>query len=445
MQEKLSLSQRIIEFFLIGIWRVRLQDLPKKKSFFLSKLRIFVLTLRKFDSDNCSLRASALTFYTLLSIVPVFAMAFGVAKGFGYENVLRDQLMQRFAGQEEVFAIIIGFAHTLLENTRGGMVAGIGVVVLLWTVIKVLYHIECSFNEIWEIKRPRSLKRKLSNYISIMVIGPVLLIASGSVTVFINSQLVLVTQRDAILSFMGPFTFLFLKFVPYVLIWAILTFAYIIMPNTKVSFKSALIGAVIAGTCYQFAQWGYINFQVGIARYNAIYGSFAALPLFLIWLEISWLIVLFGSEISYSHQNVYQYEFEHDCMKASPYLRKLLALHVTHLLVKNFSKGKGVMNAERICGALTIPFPLVHQILDELIETGIIIEVKGINDDDPDFQIAIDINELSINFVMDLLAKRGVNRLQLAETKEFNKLVKTLDTFKKMIDISSSNKLLKDI
>ncbi|MEE9542601.1 MAG: YihY/virulence factor BrkB family protein [Thermodesulfobacteriota bacterium] len=445
MQEKLSLSQRIIEFFLIGIWRVRLQDLPKKKSFFLSKLRIFVLTLRKFDSDNCSLRASALTFYTLLSIVPVFAMAFGVAKGFGYENVLRDQLMQRFAGQEEVFAIIIGFAHTLLENTRGGMVAGIGVVVLLWTVIKVLYHIECSFNEIWEIKRPRSLKRKLSNYISIMVIGPVLLIASGSVTVFINSQLVLVTQRDAILSFMGPFTFLFLKFVPYVLIWAILTFAYIIMPNTKVSFKSALIGAVIAGTCYQFAQWGYINFQVGIARYNAIYGSFAALPLFLIWLEISWLIVLFGSEISYSHQNVYQYEFEHDCMKASPYLRKLLALHVTHLLVKNFSKGGGVMNAERICAALTIPFPLVHQILDELIETGIIIEVKGINDDDPDFQIAIDINELSINFVMDLLAKRGVNRLQLAETKEFNKLVKTLDTFKKMIDISSSNKLLKDI
>ncbi|MBE9531782.1 MAG: YihY/virulence factor BrkB family protein, partial [Proteobacteria bacterium] len=304
MRESPSLTQRIIEYFLIGIWSIRLQDLSKKKSFFLNQLRVFVLTLRKFDSDNCSLRASALTFYTLLSIVPVVAMAFGVAKGFGYEDVLRDQLLARFAGQEEVFTIIIGFAHTLLENTRGGMVAGIGMAVLLWTVIKVLYHIEYSFNEIWQIKRPRSLKRRLSNYISFMVIGPALLIASGSVTVFINSHILLVTERIALLSFMGPFTFLLLKLVPYILIWAILTFAYVVMPNVKVSFKSALIAAIIAGTCYQFAQWGYIHFQVGIARYNAIYGSFAALPLFLIWLEISWIIVLFGAEISYSHQNV---------------------------------------------------------------------------------------------------------------------------------------------
>jgi membrane protein len=431
----------------VGIWRVRLHDLPKKKSFFLNQLRVFVLTLRKFNSDSCSLRASALTFYTLLSIVPVVAMGFGVAKGFGYEDMLRDQLMQRFAGQEEVFAIIIGFAHTLLENTRGGTVAGIGVVVLLWTVIKVLYHIEVSFNEIWEIKRPRSLKRRLSNYISFMVVGPILLIASGSITVFINSHILLVTERVALLSFLGPFTFLLLKLVPYILIWAILTFAYIIMPNTKVSFKSALLSAIIAGTCYQFAQWGYIHFQVGIARYNAIYGSFAALPLFLIWLEISWLIVLFGAEISYAHQNVDKYEFEHDCMKASPYLRKLLALQVTHLLVKKFSKGKGkgVLNAEGICTALSFPFPLVHQILDELMEIGIIIEVKSENEDDPDFQIAMDINELSVNYVMDALGKRGINTLPLPESQEFTRLTKTLDTFKKSIDISSSNKLLKDI
>ena len=445
MQERPSLTQRIIEFFLIGIWRIRLQDMPKKKSFFLNYLRVLVLTLRKFDSDHCSLRASALTFYTLLSIVPVVAMAFGVAKGFGYEDMLRDQLLERFAGQEEVFTIIIGFAHTLLENTRGGMVAGIGVVVLLWTVIKVLYHIEYSFNEIWEIKRPRSLKRRLSNYISFMVIGPILLIASGSVTVFINSHIVLVTERIALLSFMGPFTFFLLKLVPYILIWAILTFAYIIMPNIKVSFKSALIGAIIAGTCYQFAQWGYIHFQVGIARYNAIYGSFAALPLFLIWLEISWLIVLFGAEISYSHQNVYQYEFEHDCLKASPYLRKLLALQVTHLLVKNFSKGKGLLSAERICTGLTIPFPLVHQILEELIETGIILEIKSENEDEPDYQVARDINEISVNSVMDTLAKRGVNTLPIAETKEHLKLARTLAKFKESLDSNPANKLLKDI
>ncbi len=445
MKKKLSLTQRIVEYLVVGIWRVRLQDLPKKKSIFINPLRVFVLTLRKFDSDKCSLRASSLTFYALLSIVPVFAMAFGIAKGFGYENMLRDQLMARFAGQEEVFALIIGFAHTLLENTRGGMVAGIGVVVLLWTVIKVLYHIEYSFNEIWEIKSPRSLKRRLSNYISFMVVGPILLIASGSMTVFINSHILLVTERVALISFMGPFTFLLLKLVPYVLIWTIFTFAYIAMPNIKVNFKSALLAAVIAGTAYQLAQWGYIYFQVGIARYNAIYGSFAALPLFLIWLEISWLIVLFGAEISYAHQNADDYEFEHDCLEASPYLRKLLALQVTHYFAKNFAKGKGVLSASLIHDNLNIPYPLVHWILDNLEETKIILRAKGGYSIEPRYQIAKDINELSVNSVLDAIEKRGINTLPIAPASSYVTISRMLGDFKETIDKSPANRLLKDI
>lgn len=444
-QKKLSLSQKILEYLTIGIWRANLQDMPKTKTIFIYPLRVFVLAFKKYDSDNCSLRASALTFYALLSIVPVVAMAFGIAKGFGYEDVLRDQLMQRFAGQEEVFTLIIGFAHTLLENTRGGMVAGIGVLVLLWTVIKVLYHIECSFNEIWEVKRPRTFKRKLTNYISIMVLGPVLLIASGSVTVFISSHILLVTERFAFIGFLGPYTLMLLKLIPYILIWAIFTLVYRIMPNVNVSLRSAMLGAVIAGTCYQFVQWGYIYFQVGIARYNAIYGSFAALPLFLIWIEVSWLIVLFGAELSYAHQNVHEYEFEHDSRNASPYLQKLLALQVTHYFVKNFAKGQGVLSAAMIHDTINIPYLLLHQILDKLMKTGIILKAKGGYSLEPKYQIAKDINKLKVNSVMDALEKNGTNSLPIAQASEYAELTRVVAEFKKSVDLSPANRLLKDI
>ncbi len=444
-QKKPSLSQSFIEYFTIGIWRSRLQDLPYRKSIYIHPLRVFVLAFRKFDSDNCSLRASSLTFYALLSIVPVVAMIFGIAMGFGYEDVVRDQLLQRFSGQEEVFTIIIGFAHTLLANTRGGMVAGIGVAVLLWTVIKVLYHIEFSFNEIWEVKSPRTFRRKIINYISIMIIGPILLVTSGSVTVFISSHILLATQKFAFISFLGPSSLALLKLMPYILIWAIFTLVYRIMPNVNVSLQSALLGAVIAGTGYQFVQWVYIHFQVGIARYNAIYGSFAALPLFLIWLEISWLIVLFGAELSYAHQNVQEYEFEHDSRKASPYLKKILALQVAHFFVKSFSKEKGVLSAAIIHDALNIPYLLLHRILDDLVETGVILRAKGEFSLEPKFQIAMDINKLRVNSVMDALDKTGVNTLPVTPASSYVKLTRSVADFKTALDENPANRLLKDI
>jgi len=122
------------------------------KYFFIKQLRILLLAIRRFGQDQCPLQASALTFYSILSIVPLVAMAFGIAKGFGFQNLLEKQLLEKFPGQEEVMTRIFDFARSLLENTKGGMIAGIGIVFLLWTVIKLLSHIEGSLNDIWEIK-----------------------------------------------------------------------------------------------------------------------------------------------------------------------------------------------------------------------------------------------------------------------------------------------------
>ncbi|MGD2099773.1 MAG: YihY/virulence factor BrkB family protein, partial [Desulfobacterales bacterium] len=299
-----NLILRVIDFIRVDIWRIRLADLPFGKSFLIKQLRIIILAIRGFDEDKCFVRASSLTFYTLLSVVPVVAMFFGVAKGFGFEKILEKRLYANFRGQEEIIEKVITFSSSLLQETKGGIIAGIGLAVLFWSALKVLNHIERSFNDIWEIKTGRSWGRKFSDYLAIMLISPLFIIMSGSATVFITTQVEQITQRIALLGMFSPFISFMLNFLPYILVWMLFTFLYVLMPNTKVQFKAGLVGGVVAGTLYQIAQWAYISFQIAAAKYNAIYGSFAALPLFLMWLQISWWIVLFGAELSFANQNV---------------------------------------------------------------------------------------------------------------------------------------------
>ncbi len=210
-----------IQFLKADIWRVRTSKLSTQKSFWIRQLRIILLAIRGFAEDKCQLRASALTFYSLLSVVPVVAMAFGIAKGFGFERLLERQLVENLQGQQEVLERIIGFANTLLENTRGGLIAGVGVAVLFWTVIKLLGNIEKSFNDIWGINTPRTMGRKFSDYLSVMLICPFLLIMASSVTVLIANYVTLIVDS---LSFLGPLAggiLLSLKILPYAFIWIV--------------------------------------------------------------------------------------------------------------------------------------------------------------------------------------------------------------------------------
>lgn len=204
-------------------------------------------------------------------------MAFGVAKGFGFEQLLEKELLKHFAAQQEVILQIIEFARNMLDNTKGGLIAGIGVAVLFWSVIKVLGKIEDNFNQIWSVSS-RSLVRKFTDYLSMMIIGPVLLIMSGSVTVFIASQVSAISSQVGLEDVATPAISLGLSLAPYVLLWLLFTVIYMIMPNTRVHFGSAFLAAVLAGSAYQFLQIGYVKFQIYVTSYNAIYGSFAALP-----------------------------------------------------------------------------------------------------------------------------------------------------------------------
>ncbi|MFH1594508.1 MAG: YhjD/YihY/BrkB family envelope integrity protein [Candidatus Omnitrophota bacterium] len=436
---------KVLNFIKTDIWRIPIKSLPPAKSFFIKQLRIVLVALRGFDEDKCNLRASALTFYSLLSIVPVAAMAFGIAKGFGFDRLLEQQLIEKGQGYEEIVTNVITFAQSLLNNTKGGAIAGVGVAILFWTIMKVLGNIEISFNEIWGIKKNRSIGRKFSDYTSIMLLCPVLLIMSSSLTVFITSQIKLITEKISLLGAVSPLIFFALKLLPYCTLWFLFTFIYIFMPNTKVDFKSGIFAGIIAGTIYQIVQWAYIAFQIGAAKYNAIYGSFAALPLFLLWLQVSWLVVLFGAEISFACQNVDTYEFESDCLNISYSYKKLITLQIAHALIIAFHKGEKALTATDISKRLEVPIRLVRQILFELIQSGIVSEVKPEENRVIAYQPARDIGELTIENIISNLEHHGSFDIPVSKTEGFKKISESLKIFSDTIRSSSANLALKDI
>ncbi|MBU1055471.1 MAG: YihY family inner membrane protein [Proteobacteria bacterium] len=445
MKGLLKKAAGIIDFIREDVWRIRIKDLNIIKRFILKGLRIIIIAAKEFVYDKCPLRASALTYYSLLSVVPVAAMAFAIAKGFRLQKLLEEQLMEKFSGQEVMVMQILEFSNNMLKNTKGGVIAGVGVVVLLWAVINVLSQIEDTFNDISGVKKSRSFGRKFSDYLSLFMFGPLLLIMSSSAMVLISTNLPQITQKIAILGIFTPLVAITIKMLPYCFIWVLFTFIYIFMPNQKVPFASGLIAGIVAGTIFVVIQKFYIFFQVGVSKYNTIYGSFAALPLFLLWLQLSWFIMLFGAEISFAHQNVDAYEFEPDRKNISPLFRKLLSLQISHMLVMNFIQGEKPVTVNQICNTLDIPIRLVQEILNDLIACGLISDTTSEGNCGTAYQPARDINDFSVSFIINALENNGIDTIPTARTDSFNSLSKRLKTFAETIEKSPSNTLLKNI
>ncbi|HDP74634.1 MAG TPA: YihY/virulence factor BrkB family protein [Bacteroidales bacterium] len=402
-----ELYKKVQRFLLHDIWSMNRDELPPKLKWLFKYLRVLLLTLKGFFEDKVVVKASALTYYTLMSIVPIFAMAFGIAKGFGFEKYLEKQLMVQFSGQEEVIGRVIAFANSLLARTGGGVIAGIGVVILFWSVINVLSSIEHAFNDIWYVEKPRSWIRKFTDYLSIMLISPILLISSGSIHIYLATTVTSIAQKHELISYISPFIVNMLQFLPYLLIWILFSFIFIAIPNTKVSFKSGIIAGIIAGSGFVILQWLYITLQIGVSRYNGIYGSFAALPLFLFWVQLSWQVVLFGAEISFAYQNVDMYEFERETTYISHRNRKLLALLVLSTIVKRFLQGKKPATSLELSVSLKIPQRLMRNLLDLMVNCELLNEVIINDTKDVGYQPARHVEHLSIAFVEEKLDSYG--------------------------------------
>ena len=433
------------DFIHTDLWRIRLRELPLGKSILIKYLRILVLTLRGFHKNNCMMRASALTFWTLLSIPSVLGMFFGIAKGFGFQRILERELLKTLPGQEQVIAKAIEFAKSVLENAQGGVMAGVGIIVLFWSVLKVMGHIESAFNHIWEIQSNRSWGRKFSDYLAITIVSPILVILSSSATVFIRTQVEQFAAKIPFFGYISSGIFFMLRFTPYFLIWVLFTLIYLIMPNTKVSLKAGLLAGIVAGTIFQFSQIFYIGFQIGTAKASAIYGSFAALPLFLVWVQLSWMIVLFGAELAFANQNVDTYEYEPDCLKTSPSFRQLVALQIVHQVVQNLTAGAEPMTAAQLSARIETPLRLVNHILFDLTGSGILVETKTDSEKEPGFVAARDIHTLTISSVLGALDTNGLDSIPLSKSKVHDQLSAALKQIREAAAASPANRLLKDL
>ncbi len=417
-----------------------MKDLSPRKTFIVKQLRIFFLALRGFREDQLLLRAPALTYYSMFSIVPVVAMAFGIAKGFGLEMYVERQLETALAGREEVYNWVMDITQSFLEGTHGGAVAAAGLVILIYTITMLLVNIEESFNEIWQVSKPRSWSRKFSDYFAMMFIAPLFVIMSSAVTVYLNTQV-----QETEFAILGPVLLFLVNLIPYLLIWSVFTILYMIMPNTRVKFSSALVAGIIAGTLFQLTQWAYIAFQIGAAKYGAIYGSFAALPLLLLWMHVSWIVVLFGAELSFANQNVKSYEFEAETKDIAAFNKKVLALYIMQLLVSRFQKEKPLLGPEGVSGLLHIPNSLTRSILNELEEAGLVNQVETQYDRETAYQPALDIHQISVRTVIERLDRKGMDILIAKPSKTLDKLKHTLKSFYTKLEESEENGLLIDL
>lgn len=402
------------------IWKIPLNDLP-----------------------NLLLRASSLTFYSIFIIVPVVALALGIARSFDLEMYVEQQLHAALEGQEEVLHWVLTIVDSFLQqlHLHGGTLAATGLALLLSSLFMLLVNMERSFNEIWQVEKGRVWYRKLSDFLAIIIIAPALFVIACAATVFLNTVV-----EDLEIFLISPVMLFAVNLTPFLLIWIALTLLYVVMPNTHVKLSSALFAAVIAGTILQLIQWGYITLQIGATTYSTMYGSFAAIPLMLLWMQISWFVVLFGAELSFANQHIDAYRLKNELRNISPFHKKIFILYILQLLVKRYEKGYNPLTAEEVAQKLQIPYILARNVLNELDKAGLVkkVETKQ-KKKDVVYQPNTDIQTLSIKTVLERLEHLGAHLVITEPSPKFRALEKTLKEFYNLMEKSDKNILLKDL
>ena len=347
------------------------------------------------------LRAAALTYTTVLSLVPFLAIAFSVLKGLGAQNTL-EPLLQKIAGDsEETISRLVDYVN----NTNMKSVGAIGLLMLILTVVSLMGSIVEAFNAVWGVRETRSVQRRFSDYLSVVIVGPILLLVATSMTSTLQSQWML--QWLIQNTYLGDALLLLFRFLPYVTVWIAMVFLYIFIPNTRVRFASALVGGVIAGTAWELAQWGYFHFQVGVANYNAIYGTLAAVPIFLVWIYTSWLIVLFGLEVVFAHQHRGHALSGFGTQSLTATAREELAVALLVQVSLRFQKGNIPPSAQLLADELNVPLLTLEAVFTALEQSGYLVATSG---SEPGWLPARDPSEIHVSELLCVL--RGVSTFQ---------------------------------
>lgn len=409
----------------------------RKQWWFVRQLRLILYTARGVRQHNTVVHSAALTFYTLMSLVPFLALGFGIIKGFGFEHTLEEYLYDRFPQSEALIANVFTFINNVLMRTSGGLVAITGMVVLVWAAASVFNNVESAFNAIWEVKQSRSLTRKASTYTAVIFILPLL----------VTLLIILLSYVRHLLATHIPFSDGVLYWViSFALIWLILAAAYKLIPNTKVNVGYAAQAALFAAIAFSAFQMFYLYLQNSVSSYNIIYGSFAAIPLFLFWIQVSWQIILFGAELSFAFQNVNSFVQEQDARTICADNRRKVMVATLLVIIRSYLRNEGGISSTDVAHTLHLPVRLIRDVTYTLTEAEILLA----RDDDKNqktkrYVPARDIHDMTLCDVITLTEHIGTTVHGQADNHYLRVASERLDSMAAHMAASNDNILLTDL
>ncbi len=401
----------IIQFFQVDLLRIDTTKLSPVKRLLLEALKIAYLAIRFFTTKRVMAQAAALTYSTILAIVPIMAVVFAIARGFGYSKYIEVWFRDALSSQPQVAEVIIGFVNSYLVHTQSGIFLGVGLVFMLYTVLMLVSNIETTFNEIWQVKKQRSIFRTFTDYLAMFFMFPILIVLSSGLSIF---MITLTTSLPDFL-LLGPVVQFLIQLAPYALMSGLFMALYVFMPNTHVKFKNVIIPGLLSGIAMQWLQFFYINSQIWMTSYNAIYGSFAALPLFMLWVQISWTICLFGAELTYITQNLDFYDYDAHSSDISHRYRIMLSIIIMSRICKRFAEGKKAYTSEELQSETNIPIRIVNELIFKMIDAHLLIEISS--DEKGEFSQYVpyeSLSNLNVGVLIDRLEAVGDWKLDVS-------------------------------
>lgn len=403
-------------------------DSSKKK--LLTFIRMIIFTVENYKRSRSNLWASSISYYALLSIVPILAIAFSIAKGLGADELIKTQILMNSPLQEDALEKLLVFSEKLIISAKSGVLAGVGFIFLGWSVIKIFSLIERSFNEIWGIKRQRTLIRKFTDYFSIVIMFPFVLLLSNGIVTTLQLHFI---EKDSPLIFI-------IHWIPYVLLISFFTMIYLIIPNTKVKFSHGLVAGIIIGILFQGLQMTMINFQVLLLNYNKIYGSFSVIPIFMIWQKIVWIMIILGAHLSFILQNSYKFGHTLEGVNLAFSSKRDLLLIICSIMSKNYEEEELPITSNFISERLSIATGTVSEMMEILLNLDIIVEVFSTTEE-REFKIKKNINTFTLGEFITLLEGYGfIQNIQGDED-----ISDTLGNFHKIYKNNQWDTLIKDI
>lgn len=402
-----------INYVTTDIWRITKREEEGGHGFLILFAKTLSLSIQNFIRGKMATRASALCYYSVFALVPMMAFVFGLARGFGFDAYVLQLLRERYSSHLQLVTIFQDFVENYLNNASGGAFVGIGIGVLLWSVMKVFFQVEISFNEIWCVSKNRNYIRRFTDYISLLLVVPLFVLISNGVSFYFNHVISLLHETYIL----SPTLKIVLKGLPLIVAWTIFTMVYVVMPNTKVKFFAATIAGAFSTIAFFAFKYAYIYIQTMMTTYNAVYGSLAAIPFALLFVQSVWMIVLFGAEISFSLQNVRNFEFEKDVQDMSNRYFTFGMLCVTKIVAQRFRDGDAPLSLDEMSDRYHIPIRLASVVVNRLCKAGVLMEAH--NDKSVVYTPAMDINQLTTARFFNMVDCSGQENFNMEKRDEF--------------------------